>query len=137
MSENLDRYHRRRAKEELAGELWQPLLFTTGGTIMLLWVGFQGFPAPLGLVQLGVGLVLGVCTVGLIGHHEWARRLAVWIFAGMFLFGVALAFQEGWRWGHLRLLLIVMIVVSLSSKETREHFAWSRGERTSSEGPPP
>ena len=137
MSKNLNRYYRRRAREEANSDLFEPFLATAFGALLLAGLAVAEFPSLHSFLKGVASVVLGVCAVGLRAHREGARRLAAALYTSVLFAAGVQALQEGLEWGHLSLLVYAACIATLVSDDTKERMAWARGERDAQGGPPP
>lgn len=72
-SENLRRYDRRKAREELQSELWYPALGFGLGAVGFLVYGLRELGSLLSICSLAGAVAFAVLAYGFVGFRPWVR----------------------------------------------------------------
>ncbi|MEM7307948.1 MAG: hypothetical protein AAF682_14820 [Planctomycetota bacterium] len=139
MSENLDRYYRRRATSAAHADLLHPLLVLGLGAVVALLVGAEN-GGLVGWARMGGGVVLGASAIALFRGLAWGRWAGAAIFALLAVLTAVDLARNGFDVKEVfRLILCLVFAISLAEPATGERLAWMRGERSvdADDAPPP
>lgn len=121
--DNLERYHRRKAGEELRGDLWYPALGTGLGAIGLGVHGVLEFGSFESFGALAAAVVLGAISLGMFRLWPWVRVPGGILLVVLAALAATNVFEQGFPLsGVLGIVVYAGVGVFLLSPAGREAF---------------